>query len=179
VAHLLWPVTLGVTAGCQEVAERSPVEPVEVKTPGVALGYYKAGDFYLAGQPSEEGFDHIKEQGIKTVVNLREEKELRGFDEKSAVESRGMTYVSIPVNRQSMEDGIVSQFIKTLKEAERPVLIHCGGANRVSGLWAIYMILEKKAPQQEVLTAAQMSGLKQGYMMDFVADYLEKRAGQS
>src|SRR5215467_4202251 len=49
-------------------------------------------NFYRGGQPTEKGFQELKELGIRTVINLRVDD-----SERKIVEALGMTYVHIPI----------------------------------------------------------------------------------
>src|SRR2546426_3750531 len=49
---------------------------------------------YRGGQPTEQGFQFLKEKGIKTIINLRAEDN----SEEAVVEKLGMKYIRIPVD---------------------------------------------------------------------------------
>src|SRR4051794_9840930 len=51
-----------------------------------------ADGLYRGGQPTRQGFELLKQRGIKTVVNLRLEN-----DEAGIVQTLGMNYVHIPI----------------------------------------------------------------------------------
>lgn len=170
---------LGFLPGCRTAAEPESCEPVPVSNPGVSKAYYQVGDFRLAGQPNEEGLDGFRKEGIETVINLRPESELKGFDEKGAVESRGMDYVSFPVTSQTLSDQTVEEFLETVKSVKKPAVIHCGSANRVSGLWATYLVKEKGVEPEEALRLAEKSGLRDGPVKEFVEKYLREQASEA
>jgi len=95
-----------------------------------------------AGQPDAAGFKVFADQGYTTVIDLRTAGEDRGLDEPAVVESLGMDYVHLPIDR----DGINFESAKTLdsliEAADGPVLVHCGSANRVGALLALRKSLE-------------------------------------
>jgi uncharacterized protein (TIGR01244 family) len=176
VTYGLAVALLATVAGCREAITPGSFEPRRIDDKGVEANYYAVGEYRLAGQPNEEGLDHFKADGIRTVINLRTPEELPDFDEKLAVESRGMAYVSIPVTSQKTTDATVEKFLKGLAGAEKPVVIHCRTAGRVSGLWAAYLALEKGVPPAEAMALAAKSGLKAGPFKDFIEDYLKRKA---
>src|SRR5690348_9642326 len=49
--------------------------------------------FYRGGQPEKEGFEFLKQQGFKTIINLRQEN-----DEEPIVRGLGLNYVHIPMS---------------------------------------------------------------------------------
>ena len=54
----------------------------------------------VAGKPSALALAKLKEQGFKTVIDLRSENEGLA-EEKASVESQGLRYVSVPMTAQS------------------------------------------------------------------------------
>lgn len=53
---------------------------------------------FRGGQPSEEGLDLLKQKGIATIINLREETTAIEA-ERAYVQSIGLHYISIPLRR--------------------------------------------------------------------------------
>ena len=52
---------------------------------------------YAGGQPSAAQLGELAAQGVRTVIDLRQPGEDRGFDETRVAESLGLRYVRIPV----------------------------------------------------------------------------------
>ncbi|UUS15511.1 sulfur transferase domain-containing protein [Stenotrophomonas sp. CD2] len=52
---------------------------------------------YAGGQPSAVQLQALAAQGVRTVIDLRQPGEDRGFDETRVAESLGLRYVRIPV----------------------------------------------------------------------------------
>ncbi len=91
-----------------------------------------------AGQPSASQFEALAEAGLETVVNLRTPTESTGFDERQAVRSAGMTYVSIPIGGpEDLTQKRAHTLTEVLDSSRRPVLVHCGSSNRVGALFAL------------------------------------------
>jgi uncharacterized protein (TIGR01244 family) len=175
--RLLTPLMAAVMAagtGCGEPQKKSEFEPLKLETPGANVAYYKVGEDYLAGQLPIEGFENAQKQGIKTVVNLRPSDEQTGFDERKIVETLGMSYVNIPVSSKSLAADKADQFLYFMKTAQRPVIVHCGSANRASGFWALYLVKEKSVPPAEAVALAEKTGLRAGPVKTFVESYIER-----
>ena len=89
------------------------------------------------GQPSFKDLELLAHSGVKTVINLRTNSEFKGYDEKKAVESLGMKYISIEVDGS---DGInlenANKLDQALANLQEPTLLHCASSNRVGGLLA-------------------------------------------
>jgi uncharacterized protein (TIGR01244 family) len=91
-----------------------------------------------AGQPSASQLEQLAEAGIETVVNLRTPAEATEFDERQAVRSAGMTYVSIPIGGpEDLTKKKAHTLAEVLDSSRRPVLVHCGSSNRVGALFAL------------------------------------------
>lgn len=132
----------------------------------------------FAGQPPEEVFVKLKEAGFQTILSLRSPDEI-DFDEKKAVENQGMTFVNIPVTSNTITDDKVAQFSRVVSDPEnKPLLIHCGRASRVGGMWYIYRALFDKAPEEQSLEEAAARGLASPALEQVVKDYVESRKGQ-
>ncbi len=90
------------------------------------------------GQPSEADFEHFKDNGYSTIINLRAEGEFDEFDEQQLVEDMSMDYISIPI--AGGEDFTMDNILKldaALKNAEGKVVLHCGSGNRVGAILAL------------------------------------------
>lgn len=95
------------------------------------------GGITAAGQPDEAALKVFADRGYTTVIDLRTAGEDRGFDEAAVVESMGMDYVLMPVDRDSITFDSARVLDKLIKDADGPVLVHCGSSNRVGALLAL------------------------------------------
>lgn len=163
----------------KEPAASSSLAPEPVASTQVAGGYFKVGDFYLAGQPTAEGFREAKQKGVRTVINLRIPAENPGFDEPALMKELGLEYIAIPLTPQTIEASQADEFLAALGAAPKPVLIHCATGNRVSGLWAIHLAVNHGLPVEEALEAAGKSGLRSPELKEFSRRYLETRSERS
>ena len=132
----------------------------------------------FAGQPPEAIFAKLKEAGFHTILSLRSPEEI-DFDEQKLVEAQGMTFVNIPITSSSITDDKVSQFSEVVRDPDnKPLLIHCGRASRVGGMWYIYRALFDKAPEEVSLDEALARGLDSPALEQVVKDYVASRKGQ-
>jgi len=90
------------------------------------------------GQPDEAALKIFAESGYVAVIDLRTAEEDRGIDEEAAVAAAGMEYISLPVAGAS---GVTfensSKLEQYLASFDGPVVVHCGGGNRVGALLAL------------------------------------------
>jgi hypothetical protein len=83
------------------------------------------GGAFLAGQPTKEDLKLAKEQGLKTVISLREKGEV-DWDEEAMVKSLGLEYVHLPFKTaETLTDDVFDQARKLLNDkSKRPILLH-------------------------------------------------------
>lgn len=134
------------------------------------------GSVYLASQPSAEDLAQAKDDGIKTVINLRPDAENKAFDERRVVEAAGLTYVHIPIaGPDDLTDEIFDRAREQLKAAERPLLLHCASANRVGAVWLPYRVLDAGISWDAAVAEAKTIGLRSPAMEAKAKAYVERR----
>ena len=164
-------VTLLATQGAH--AQTESEDPLAKTIPN----YTRAtdGEIVYAGQPSQDGFQVVKDAGFQTVINLRPADEM-SFDEKKVVEDLGMAYVNIPITTLSITDEKVGRLADLLGDPEAaPVLLHCGSSNRVGGMWYIYRALFTDASEEEAMEEATKYGLRSAMLKTVVERYVSTR----
>ena len=146
--------------------------------------YEKIDDFISrSAQPKKEDFQWLKDQGVTDIINFRTFSSDRpSFDEKSVVNSYGMSYYNIPSNSLYPEESKVYQFLDLIKRLssnkDKKVHIHCmHGADR-TGLYAfIYKSLKGLGTMQENKANWIKHGLNQEKypnLMDWGVKMLDK-----
>lgn len=97
-----------------------------------------AEGFYRGGQPRRQGFDYLKQLGVKTVINLRAENQ-----EAEEVKSLGLHYVHIPMSAwEHVPESKIQMFFQVLRDRDSyPVFVHCErGADRTGFMVGLYRI---------------------------------------
>ena len=132
----------------------------------------KTGAVLIGGQPSEAALETLAAQGYKTIVSTRAEGEI-DWDEQAKAEALGMTFVRIPMPSPVTEitDDQVALLDDVLSGGVGPVVLHCGSGNRVSGLWAAWLVADRGLAPGEALRLAQLAG------MGSVRPVVERRLG--
>ena len=121
----------------------------------------------VAGKPSPAALAHLKEQGFKTVIDLRQESEGLA-DEKASVEGQGLRYVSVPMTSASFSLADALKVKGVLDDpASGPVLLHCAAANRAGGVFAVIEAKSGKSPEQAI-EEGKKAGLKSDAMIEAV-----------
>ena len=160
---ILTSVVLLTLAGCGQPTATTPsAQPAEVAA--TALGelarVHLVGDLYVAGQPSQADLEAASAMGVKTVVSYRKPGESVGFDEAKVVADLGMTFVAEPWKAPAeLTDDALAGMRKTLGSASRPMLVHCGSANRAGAVWAAYRALDEGVAIDTAIKEAKQIGL--------------------
>lgn len=121
----------------------SAAVPVRVSTiPGVSIkNFGKVNDHYYRGsQPTQEELAQLKKLGIKTVIDLRKDRERA---EPDWARGLGMQYFSIPLKANTAAtEQQTSYFLSLVNDpANWPVYVHCkGGRHRTGAMTAVYRI---------------------------------------
>lgn len=95
---------------------------------------------YRGGQPDSEGFQELKNLGVKTIICLRRSTEIRSLQRKEA-EAMGFDYISIPLSYLGFpKDEEVEKFFSIVNSPFRhPVFVHCKhGSDRTGMMIAFY-----------------------------------------
>ena len=95
----------------------------------------------VSGQPSEEQLSALRAAGLRTVIDVRDPMEPRGFDEAEAGEALGLKYVNVPVVSGAVHDGTMDRLLAAMRDARgTPTLLHCNSANRTGGPLIAYLM---------------------------------------
>lgn len=97
-------------------------------------------EVYRSAQLSSKGLEAvIKDHAVKTVINLRgSQQNSEWYDAERATAAKlGVTHIDLPLSaNEEPDDAKLDHLITTMRDAQKPLLIHCeGGADR-SGLAA-------------------------------------------
>ena len=111
-----------------------------------------------SGAISSGGVQKLKEEGFKTIIDLRTKNE-GVAQERKEVESSGMSYINIPVTGEGINDQQLASFTEVMENIEKPVLIHCGSGNRVGAMWTTYQ-LSKGVALNEAVSQGRKMGMK-------------------
>jgi len=118
-----------------------------------------AGQFYRSGQLSGNGFAEVIERyKIKTVLNLRGESHRQWYQDEVAATTRlGVRHIDFKMSAlKELTLDETKQLIAVMRDAPKPLLIHCeGGADR-SGFAAV-LYLQQIAGINEDIAELQLS----------------------
>lgn len=118
------------------------------------------GALYRSAQPNGSELENLlQDYGIRTVINLRGANTGEGWydDEIAASNKPGVTHVDIAMSARSKPSTeTINQLVQTLRDAPRPILVHCkDGADRTGLAAALYELLVEEKPADDA--ARQLS----------------------
>jgi protein tyrosine/serine phosphatase len=170
IAGLVVPLTLA----CQSVCAQP------WKTVGDLPNYHSvAPGLFRGGQPSAVGLKTLKENGIATIISLRNNKILTEAESQEA-KKLGLTFYSLPLNGLwKPSDETIHRFLNIVNNPESgPVFVHCEeGVDRTGTLIAIYRIENQHWTAQNAYKEMLELGFhtKYPWMSDSVFDWEEKK----
>lgn len=129
------------------------------------------GIIYRSGQMSGEQFENrIKDYGIRAIINFRGNNAGKSWydDEMKASDAAGVQHIDFPLSaNREVSDDELTRLEELLRDAPRPLLIHCeGGADRSGFASALYMLVVAKRPGKE---AAEQLSFRYGHFPWFTS----------
>lgn len=122
------------------------------------------GDAWRSSQPAPRDIRILAKRGLKTIINLRGERDCGSFRlEQASCRKYGVKLVNFSVKSRQAPTAEKIHAAKTLFETiEYPALMHCkSGADRVGLMSTLYMILQANVPVAE---ARRQLSLKYGHI---------------
>ena len=154
-------VTININGFCQDKQpDRKmdiPASKEEIKLLDSASYLYKAGDFFISGQPNDSIITALKNQDLKLIINIRTPEEMdiikeNGFDEEAFSDSLNIPYVNIPIGGDA---GFTKEAIKDINDAiqlhDGMLMIHCRTAGRATNAWMAWLINYYDVPVDEAI----------------------------
>ncbi len=125
--------------------------PLEWAQPmlGIELdNFYRLSDeVYRSKQPDDEEMDALEGMGMRSILNLRQ----YHSDEDDA-RGTGLKLYHVPVNAGEIDDGFVMAALRTIAQAEKPILIHCWhGSDRTGVVAAMYRMVFQDWPREQAI----------------------------
>lgn len=124
-------VSLGQAAVISKTSEQFP--NIKIKNFG-----QMDTNYFRGGQPKKDQYQSLKDIGVTTVVDLRNDPTSY---EKSSVEGLGMRYINIPMDdAEYPSDVTIAAFLKQINDPANGVMyVHCkGGKHRAGVTGAVY-----------------------------------------
>ena len=111
-----------------------------------------AGDAWRSAQPAPRDIRRLAKRGIRTIINLRGERDCGSYRlQEAACRRYGISLINFSVkSRQAPSPQKIHAAKELFASIEYPMLMHCkSGADRVGLMSTLYMILKQGVPVQE------------------------------
>lgn len=135
-------------------------------------------NYYRGGQPKEDQYQSLKDLGVTTVIDLRNDSE---DYEKPAVEALGMKYINIPMDdAEYPSEATIATVLKELNEpANGTMYVHCkGGKHRAGVTGAVYRFNKYGWSYDQAMAEMEAFNFNTSWgrkvMKTFVIDYAAK-----
>jgi len=139
--------------------------PTITQTTNIPRFQMVAEGLYRGGQPDLTGFEFLKKQGIKTVINLRTEN-----DEEAIIKKLGMNYVQIsvsvtPFTGSKIPDKAIAKYFEIINNPDNyPIFFHCKrGADRTGAMAGFYRIVHQGWDGDKAYSEARKVGMRWWY----------------
>lgn len=125
-------------------------------------------NLYRSGQPQAPGMRELERKGIKTIINLRDK-----VNDKQELKGTSLHSVHIKCRAKKVDYATIVLTMKAIKNAEKPVLIHCRrGSDRTGCMVAAYRIVFQKWSKEQAL--AELLDEQYGYLEGLFPVILEQ-----
>jgi tyrosine-protein phosphatase SIW14 len=176
----LFVFVLGLSAAAADV----PAQTAPEAFPNIKIKNFGKMDerYYRGAQPLPDDYQSLKDLGVKTVIDLRNDPT---DYEKSSVEALGMKYVNIPMSGWKYpKQSQIDEFMKLMNDpATGTVYVHCkAGKHRTGITGAVYRFnnygWDYDKAYQEMKNYNFSWWIVHGALKTFVKDYFEKMESQ-
>ena len=131
--------------------------------------YKQLGEsLFIGPQPTAQDLDEAKQQGIRTVIDLRMPAETASPN-ADLVRNSGLEYVNIPVNKAALSAGEIDELNTALEQHDGPYLLHCATGARVALLLALNQARHEGWTAERAFQEAEAMGYNLRSSPDFAA----------
>jgi protein tyrosine phosphatase (PTP) superfamily phosphohydrolase (DUF442 family) len=158
-------------ASAQNSTNRPAKWAQKIEVPGVKNCFQVSSNLYRGAQPTAEGMTHLKELGVRSVINLRylrsDGRELHGTGLKS------LTFPMVPWHANAEE---VVAFLKaTTNTNNLPVFVHCErGADRTGLMCAMYRIVICDWTKADAIAEMKNGGFNFSPVWQELVEFIER-----
>jgi len=153
-----------------QAADRNPEWAVPVASAGVPNLFRVTPEIYRSAQPEAADMKALEQMGIRTVISLR-----AFHGDRDKARGTKLALIAIPINTWDIDDKEVVLALRALREAQKPVLVHCQhGADRTGLIMAMYRMTEQGWSREQALDELQNGGYGFHPMWVNIIQYLRR-----
>jgi uncharacterized protein (TIGR01244 family) len=171
LAALLAVSAAAVHAGTLPAPQATPT--LSLSVPGIDTFHPVTTTIACGSNARAEGMAPLRAAGFRSVVSFSEDTEA-GYDrpalERAAADA-GLTYVSIPLNRDRPDPAAARRFLEVIAAPETaPAYLSCRTGQRAAAMWAIKRAVLDGWPLDRALAEGEALGLQHDGLKQFVRD---------
>ena len=104
-------------------------------------------DLFRSGQPNARAMQQFEASAIRSILNLR-----NSFGDQHEIKRTGLIQIHLPMKAKKMNVTDVINALRAIKNAEKPVLVHCyHGSDRTGCVVAAYrMVFESWSKEKAI-----------------------------
>jgi protein tyrosine/serine phosphatase len=152
-----------------EKAKRDPKWAQPIKLDGVPNLFKVTSHIYRSAQPTGDGFNNLKDMGIKTIINLR------ALHNDS--DTPGITELDSDMTAWHIEDEDVIYVLRTILgkgKGSPPYLVHCRhGADRTGLIMAMFRIIVQGWSKDEAIDEMKHGGYGFHSLFSNIVTYIQ------
>lgn len=127
------------------------------------------------GQPAPHHLQALRAAGASVILDIRDPREPRGYDEPAEVAKLGMRYVNIPVGPTPLSDELLASILDVLRaHAGQTIFFHCASGNRVGGALLPHLILDQDMEEDDAIAIAGRVGLRSPELLQWGLGYSQR-----
>lgn len=127
------------------------------------------------GQPDPHHLQALRAAGASVILDIRDPREPRGYDEPAEVAKLGMRYVNIPVGPTPLSDELMASILDVLRaNAGQTIFFHCASGNRVGGALLPHLILDQDMEEDDAIAIAGRVGLRSPELLQWGLGYSQR-----
>lgn len=154
------PLPLLMLAATFSVAGCTTQAPT-IELPAIANAVSPAPGVLSAGRLAPADIQRVRNAGVRQIIDLTPDAETPDFDEAAAARVAGIAYANLPLSGPSdLTPENVQAFDAMLRDAKRPVLVHCASGNRVGAMAALRAAWVDGLSIEKAITIGKAWGLK-------------------
>lgn len=174
---------LAIVIGISITSASAQTSPTPIN--GITIRNFGQMDdhYYRGAQPKENEYQLLKDIGVTTIVDLRDDSE---DYEKPTAEALGMKYINIPMDDKVYpSDATIAKFLEVINDpANGTMYVHCkGGKHRAGVTGAVYRYTKYGWNYDQVFREMENYNFDTSWgrkvMKTFVQDYALKMKNQA
>ncbi len=132
--------------------------------------FYKLDEkVYRSAQPNRKGFRELEELGIKNVLSFRD------YHSDEDAEGTHLNLYRVKMEAGEITDNKVIEALRTIKESEGPILIHCWhGSDRTGLISAMYRIVFQTWSKEDAIEELMHGGYGYHSLYKNIPEYIRK-----